>query len=688
MLQDISLNNILIDINNYDIEQQIFSGGLGDVFKGEEKGEQREVAIKFFKNTNNISNRLSDFNSLRLLNLPGTVKILGFRLPLSEDDISDKKQLKKDNVDLTGAILITEYMNNGSLSSLIPEYLKNQGKLNDKINPTIRSKIIFGVAAIMKELHKYNVIHRNLKLEKIFLDDNLEPKISYSILSKILLDNEPFDKEISSTLNTPPEMLAEDVHYDFSVDVYAYSFFLYLMFSNEIDFAEIRPQTQDVFIRSILSGDRPKRPDNISDEYWDLIQLCWKQNPEERPTFSQITEILKNDKYAIEEFGMETDLDQLHEYRLRIEHEFDEADQNDENESNDPRIKKLLQQLMKRNENLSQKNENKLIISNSITDFRISKKCQTFDVKSLNKLKVLKKIGHGSISEVVKVSRKEFYALKTFDSDIFNHIDKPSDQGQNFGHDDESEVEEEEEEEEAENSSNNCPFDLEALKTFQKDLESLGRLNHPNIAKSYGFFYGDKKHSPSFLLEYCPTTLKKSIKNLTKIERVSIIYEISDAMSFAHKIGVIHRDLKPENVLLDNEKHVKISDFGVSRLMNEESGQFSPQFQFVAPELFHSSTNYDLKVDVYSFGMLMYFVLTNGECPKMTVADVVLGRRPEIPQVINKFSRSLITRCCAVLAKDRPTFSEIVADIKQNQFKLIDGIEDNLGEVLERLEIE
>ena len=99
MLQDISLNNILIDINNYDIEQQIFSGGLGDVFKGEEKGEQREVAIKFFKNTNNISNRLSDFNSLRLLNLPGTVKILGFRLPLSEDDISDKKQLKKDNLD-------------------------------------------------------------------------------------------------------------------------------------------------------------------------------------------------------------------------------------------------------------------------------------------------------------------------------------------------------------------------------------------------------------------------------------------------------------------------------------------------------------------------------------------------------------------------------------------------------------
>lgn len=46
--------------------------------------------------------------------------------------------------------------------------------------------------------------------------------------------------------------------------------------------------------------------------------MCWKQNPEDRPTFNEIVEILKNDKYALEEFGKKTNLDQLHEYQKRI----------------------------------------------------------------------------------------------------------------------------------------------------------------------------------------------------------------------------------------------------------------------------------------------------------------------------------------------------------------------------------
>lgn len=47
--------------------------------------------------------------------------------------------------------------------------------------------------------------------------------------------------------------------------------------------------------------------------------MCWKQNPDERPTFSEIVEILKHDKFAIEEFEMRTNLDELHEYQNRID---------------------------------------------------------------------------------------------------------------------------------------------------------------------------------------------------------------------------------------------------------------------------------------------------------------------------------------------------------------------------------
>lgn len=53
----------------------------------------------------------------------------------------------------------------------------------------------------------------------------------------------------------------------------------------------------------------------------ELIQKCWKQNPSERLTFEEIVNILKDEKYALEEYGMKTDLDDLHEYQERIDNQ-------------------------------------------------------------------------------------------------------------------------------------------------------------------------------------------------------------------------------------------------------------------------------------------------------------------------------------------------------------------------------
>ena len=69
----------------------------------------------------------------------------------------------------------------------------------------------------------------------------------------------------------------------------------------------------------INKGKRPKRPENIPDSYWELIQKCWKQDYKSRPTFEELVEELKQDKYAIEEYGMKTNLDELHEYQKRID---------------------------------------------------------------------------------------------------------------------------------------------------------------------------------------------------------------------------------------------------------------------------------------------------------------------------------------------------------------------------------
>ena len=67
----------------------------------------------------------------------------------------------------------------------------------------------------------------------------------------------------------------------------------------------------------IAKGERPVGPENIPDHYWELIQQCWKQDLEERPTFEEITELFKNDKYAFNEYGMKTNLDELHHIKTK-----------------------------------------------------------------------------------------------------------------------------------------------------------------------------------------------------------------------------------------------------------------------------------------------------------------------------------------------------------------------------------
>lgn len=189
------------------------------------------------------------------------------------------------------------------------------------LNPTIRSKIVFGVASQMKRLHKMNIINRNLRLEKIYLDDNFEPILNCFILSKFVNDLKEMEMLVGAPFFMAPEIfMDDDFLYDLPVDVYAYGFLLFNMFSQNIVFQGVRRiKSSQQYMVSISRGIRPMRQDNIPDCYWELIQKCWQQNPDDRPTFEEIVNILKDDKFALNEFGEETDLNQLHEYQQRID---------------------------------------------------------------------------------------------------------------------------------------------------------------------------------------------------------------------------------------------------------------------------------------------------------------------------------------------------------------------------------
>lgn len=320
-------NLLFANIDDYEIKDFIGIGDFGSVFRAINTKTNQEFAFKNFITCSFFTDH-EFLQRVAISKFPGFIKIHGYRFPLTIEERKTVKTLiitydyknKKCKINVTGYIAFSEFMKNGDISTITDDYLKKGKDVGAKMNPTIRSKIIFGVAAIMKHAHKMGVILRDLSMRQIFLDDNFEPLINPLILSMFIT----YDVEVTKSCCPPyfiaPESYMDgDDYYNFHVDVYAYAFVLYKMFSTSIEFEARKIRSGQQFMMRIDRGMRPKKPENIPDHYWELIQKCWDHDPSNRPSFEEITNILKDDKFALEEFGMKTDLQQLHEYQQRID---------------------------------------------------------------------------------------------------------------------------------------------------------------------------------------------------------------------------------------------------------------------------------------------------------------------------------------------------------------------------------
>ena len=281
--------------------------------------------------------------------------------------------------------------------------------------------------------------------------------------------------------------------------------------------------------------------------------------------------------------------------------------------------------------------------------------CLNFlDMNDIQNIKKVKKIGEGSQSKVYKAT----YYQKEVALKVMKYI-----QGEEY---------------------------YPKFQKLMQECEFANLLNHPNIIKTFGFYYSDDEHPPFILFELHPYNLHEIVKDLTDVERVTIIYEICLAMNEVHKSKMIHRDLKPENILLDENKHVKLNDFGISCLINVETQMKTMTygvgtFNFMAPEMLNQDKHYINKVDVYSFGVVVFFILTNGNLPSCTISDIVNGKKVSIPNYINKVSAYLIDWCLSFKAIERPSFSQIITYINNQQFNLIDGV--NISEIKQFLSL-
>ena len=144
------------------------------------------------------------------------------------------------------------------------------------------------------------------------------------------------------------------------------------------------------------------------------------------------------------------------------------------------------------------------------------------------------------------------------------------------------------------------------------------------------------------------------------------------------------------NILIILKKHVKICDFGIARQldlstftsMTHEVGTI----HFMAPELFNHDCQYNEKVDLYSFGVVMYFIVTKGQMPKYNPTECY--ETVTLPKTINKLSGSIIKKCWSKEPDLRPSFKEILELIVRKNFMLFDGIESKIPQIKEHLNLD
>ncbi len=157
------------------------------------------------------------------------------------------------------------------------------------------------------------------------------------------------------------------------------------------------------------------------------------------------------------------------------------------------------------------------------------------------------------------------------------------------------------------------------LRRFARERQILARLDHPGIARLLDGGEGEDGR-PYFVMERVegePVTQYCAVRGTPLEERLRLVAECCDAVDAAHRSLVVHRDLKPSNILVTADGRVKLLDFGIARLLDEEDGEtqltrhgahvLTPAY--AAPEQILGG-GVSMATDVFALGVVLYELLT------------------------------------------------------------------------------
>ncbi|KAF5183444.1 Mitogen-activated protein kinase kinase kinase [Thalictrum thalictroides] len=214
-------------------------------------------------------------------------------------------------------------------------------------------------------------------------------------------------------------------------------------------------------------------------------------------------------------------------------------------------------------------------------------------------------------------------------------------------------------------------------KDFWREAQILSKLHHPNVVAFYGVVPDGSGGTLATVTEFMVNgslrhVLLRKDRALDRRKKLMIAMDAAFGMEYLHSKNIVHFDLKCDNLLVnlrDSQRPIcKVGDFGLSRIKRNTlvSGGVRGTLPWMAPELLNGSSNrVSEKVDVFSFGIAMWEILTGEEPYANMHCGAIIGGilnntlRPNIPDRCDSEWRKLMEECWAPDPSVRPSFTEI-----------------------------
>lgn len=223
---------------------------------------------------------------------------------------------------------------------------------------------------------------------------------------------------------------------------------------------------------------------------------------------------------------------------------------------------------------------------------------------------------------------------------------------------------------------------LALLNDLLKEIYIWSGLRHPNLVQFLGFNYSKPSDDFNILMEkidglnLTQYIERKNMSRPTLRVKYHICAELISVFQFLHscKPAVIYRDLKPENVMIDKFNKVKLTDFGLCRFMPEEEPYkmtgTTGTIRYMAPEVYLGQ-KYNLNADVYSLGLVIYYVFT-GEKPFKDYDTTTIKTYFYNSELIfstknikNKNLRTIINKCIVKNNQERWSIDELAEEFEK-----------------------